>query len=160
MAHDVFGEAAAGQETPGAGALVRVRDRERSERALGPRALREALARGGDRLRDQVFREAARGEVGLDAEAAGAACAERARPVVREGAVADPAELAAAGDRRLRGLPAVPERDETRRELVLGVSPAAEKARRDVERRRRRTDSRIRGKTRRVFPRLARSGRP
>jgi hypothetical protein len=139
---------------------VRVRDRERSERALGPRALREALARGRDRLRDQVVREAARGEVGLDAEAAGAACAERARPVVRERAVADPAELAAAGDRRVCGLSAVPERDEPRRELVLGVSPAAEQTRRDVERRRREPDSGVRGKTRSVFPRPARSGRP
>jgi hypothetical protein len=116
---------------------VRVADPERSERTLGPGALREALAGRCDGLRDETFRKAARGEVGLDAEAAGTTRAQRTGALVREGAVADPAELTAAGDGRVRGLPAVAERDETRRELVLGVSAATEEPRRDVERRRR-----------------------
>ena len=139
---------------------MRVAGAEGSERTLRPGALGQAVARGRDRRRHELFREATRGEIGLDAEAARTACAERPRPLVRERDVTDPTELAAAGDGRGRGLAAVAEGDEARGELFLGVSPAAEYPGRDVERRRREPDGRVRGKTLRVFPRPARTGRP
>src|SRR5207237_4418108 len=89
---DLLGEAVSLEEAPGA--------RPRGGMAQAP-ALQEAprpvvLALAGERFHhrclDERFRQAARGEVGRDLEAARAARAQRPRPLARVGRVAHPAE--------------------------------------------------------------------
>src|SRR5206468_9120475 len=120
-----------------------------AERAARPRDLGLPLARGLDRLGDERLGEPARRQVRLDAEPPRPACPERSRALVGEGRVADPAELAAAGDGGRGGLAPVAEGDEPRLEPSLGLGRTPEPARRHVERRRRR-----------AAPAAARSGRP
>ena len=135
------------EEAPGA--------RPRGGMAQAP-ALQEAprpvvLALAGERFHhrrlDERFRQAARGEVGRDLEAARAARAQRPRPLARVGRVAHPAELAAARDGGGRGLVPVAEADQARLEVRLRARPPREQPRGHVE---------GRGDARRA----ARSGRP
>src|SRR5881398_477843 len=137
-------------ETPAPGGAARPPPvAHAAQRPPCPRGLRLPRARGLDRLGDQRLAEPARREIRLDAEPPRPARPERPRALLREGRVADVAELAAAGDGGRRGLAPVAEGDQPRLEPRLGLGRALQEPRRHVERRR--------GRAR---PAAARSGRP
>src|SRR5439155_15221353 len=104
-----------------------------AQRPPCPRGLRLPRARGLDRLGDQRLAEPARRELRLDAEPPHPARPERPRALLREGRVADVAELAAAGDGGRRGLAPVAEGDQPRLEPRLGLGRALQEPRRHVE---------------------------
>ena len=132
---DVLGEAARRQEAPGAGARL---DGAPAEGAAGPVDLALPLPRLRDGRLDELLGQAARRQVGRDAQAPGTPRAQRPRPRARQRPVVDVAELPTARDRRGRRRRTIPEAPEPRLELRRRPRRPGEDARRDIERRRRR----------------------